>query len=51
MKKSKIKKKVKRQKEPVIMPEAAYDLSPDDIEIGDDLIANREIKKEKKKKE
>ncbi|NLJ84545.1 MAG: hypothetical protein GX336_06525 [Halanaerobiaceae bacterium] len=48
MKKKKIKKQEKKLKEPVVMAEAAYNLSPDDIEIGDEIITHRELKEKKK---
>lgn len=48
MKKKKRKDK-KSTKVPEAMPEAAYNISPDDVEIGDDLTAI-DIKKKKKKK-
>lgn len=51
MKKRKVKKREKKLQEPMIMPEAVYELNPDDIEIGDDIIAGVDIKKEKKKEQ
>lgn len=35
---------------PEVMPEAAYNISPDDIEIGDEIITLKEIKKKEKEK-
>ncbi|NLM97121.1 MAG: hypothetical protein GX175_05870 [Halanaerobiaceae bacterium] len=42
------KRKKRSLKVPETMPEAAYNLSPDDIEIGDELLTLRELKKEEK---
>lgn len=41
------KRKKKKMKAPESMPEAAYNISPDDIEIGDEIITLREMKKKK----
>lgn len=43
------KEKKEKLKAPVVMPEAAYNISPDDIEIGDEIITHRKIKKEKER--
>jgi len=40
------KRKKRSLKAPETMPEAAYNLSPDDIEIGDEILTLREIKKQ-----
>ncbi|MFW6287155.1 MAG: hypothetical protein ACOC2J_00180 [bacterium] len=48
MKKKKRKISKKSGKAPEAMPEAAFNISPDDVEIGDDLTAI-DIKKQRNK--